>query len=225
MKKIDFSCLEFAEICGIHAGDGWLSSSINEIGFGTSNKEKQYFEYVKTLYSEFFKISIPRVLNRSKYNLLEFRIQSKKIQSCFLDAGFVRGPKLDSLRVPEFIFKDQECMKLFLKGLMDTDGSVYWRKSGKYYYLIICFNTSSEFFGKEILSLLKQLGYNPQFHIIKAKNSIQGNKRRPYVRVTIQKIDEVFKYINSIGFCNRTKNNQVEKRGREFRKRYEPARI
>ncbi len=42
---------KLAEICGIHAGDGWLSSYNNEVGYGTSIKEGSYFNYVFSIAS------------------------------------------------------------------------------------------------------------------------------------------------------------------------------
>jgi len=84
--------LVFSEICGIHAGDGWLSSLTNEVGFGTALKEEQYFNEVKNLYSRIFDMHYLRVLRRKA---LEFRFQSKEAQQILLSAGFPKGKKIE----------------------------------------------------------------------------------------------------------------------------------
>jgi hypothetical protein len=87
---------DFAEVCGIHAGDGWMSSYTNEIGYGTNLKEEQYFQDVLRLYKHIFGFVHCRILRRLA---VELRFQSKEGQALLQSVGFVRGKKLGALRV------------------------------------------------------------------------------------------------------------------------------
>ncbi|HSU72637.1 MAG TPA: hypothetical protein VLJ21_02200, partial [Candidatus Binatia bacterium] len=91
---------DFAEVCGIHAGDGWMSSYNNEVGYGTAVYEKDYFVFVLNLYSKIFPMQYIRLLWR---NALELRFQSRASQKMLMDVGFPRGPKLDGLFIPAFV--------------------------------------------------------------------------------------------------------------------------
>ncbi len=112
MNSEKTSKIEFAEICGIHAGDGWMSSTTNEVGYGTSPKEEPYFQEVLSLYEKHFDMKHLRILRRLA---VEFRFQSKIAQSLLIKEGFVRGKKLDHLKVPKFVFEDKERIKPFLR--------------------------------------------------------------------------------------------------------------
>ncbi|MBS3124738.1 LAGLIDADG family homing endonuclease [Candidatus Woesearchaeota archaeon] len=157
-----------ADVCGIHAGDGWMASTTNEVGYGTSPKEEQYFQEVLQLYSKLFKLTHLRILRRKA---VEFRFQSKEVQQQLIRLGFSRVKKLESLHTPKFIFYKKEFMIRFLRGLVDTDGCVYWRKSVNHHYLIIYWVTTSEKLADEIMLLLSNLGYSPR------KESSAGNRQ------------------------------------------------
>lgn len=217
--------IEFAEICGIHAGDGWMSSTTNEIGYGTSPKELQYFNDVLSLYKKKFNPLKVRLLNR---NAIEFRFQSKEVQELFQSVGFSRGKKLSTLKTPDFILNEPKYTSAFLRGLVDTDGHVYWRKSVNKYYLLICWATTAELLASEIYGMLRLLGYNPHITGVQPK-SPDGCIRRKMFRINLIRYADVSKYLQEIGFRNETRWLQVYRLSDELR-RYglainEPARI
>lgn len=199
---------EFAELCGIHAGDGWLASKPNEVGYGTSINEKQYFNYVFKLYSKIFDFHIFRIVKRGKpYNTIEVRIACKNTYNLLINTGFPQGPKLDKLRIPKFIFSNKNYFKGFLRGLIDTDGTVYWRKNRNNYYLILAWNCTNKKFAYEIKSLLEMLGYSP--HIYSFINKKSDYKRRTAWRVYLQRKIDVYNFITIIGFKNSVRIKQV----------------
>lgn len=187
-----------AEICGIHAGDGWLSSYNNEVGYGTSLQERQYFDYVFNLYRETFDLFCYRILERDKrYNTIELRIQSKNLQQQFRSWGFPRGPKNLKLIVPPFIRKHPELQRCFLRGLVDTDGSVHWRWNGNNFYLTITWNFTSEKFALKIRKMLELLGYRSTFY----GSSGKGNRKTVW-KIQLQNIADVRRFLKEIGFNN-----------------------
>lgn len=217
---------DFAEICGIHAGDGWLSSYTYEVGYGTSPKEEQYFQEVLGLYRKVFGIDKVRILRRLA---VEFRFQSKSTQEILMSAGFPRGRKLDKLHTPESILQDTEHIKRFLRGLVDTDGNVYWRLSVNRYNLIITWNTTSHQLADDIVRMLRNLGYNPQISAFKPKPT-DGHIRRVMHKIILMRHAEIKRFLEEIGFRNNTRWSQVVKMPKEL-ERYnlgkinEPARV
>jgi len=217
---------DFAEICGIHAGDGWLSSYTYEVGYGTSPKEEQYFQEVLRLYHKVFRIDKVRILRRLA---VEFRFQSKATQEILMSAGFPRGRKLDKLHTPDFIFQQEEYIKRFLRGLIDTDGNAYWRPNVNRYNLTITWSTTSQQLADEIVRMLRNLGYNPQISVLKPK-PVDGHIRRVMYKTILMRHAEVKKFLEEIGFRNNTRWFQVMKMPKELERYHlgkinEPARI
>lgn len=199
---------DFAEVCGIHAGDGWMSFYNNEIGYETSPKEEQYFNEVLALYKKIFKPEKVRILRRLA---IEFRFNSRVGKELLMCTGFPRGPKLDALRTPSFIFQRKELIARFLRGVVDTDGHVYWRKSVNNHYLIICWITTAPLFAKDIVNLLRRIGYHPQIGSVQG-TQCDGRKRRRLYRVILMRHAEVKRFLEEIGFTNKLRWAQVLKR-------------
>jgi len=213
---------DFAEICGIHAGDGWLDSRGKEVGYGTSIKERPYFDYVFKLYSKLFDFDVYRILERpGRYNTIELRIASKNIHSTLKSIGFPKGPKINKLRTPSFIFRNKIYIKRFLRGLIDTDGTVHWRRYDKRYYLIITWNCTSRLFAYEIKALLERLGYLP--NIYSCSNKRKDYRRKTIWRIYLQKKKDIYNFINSIGFRNNSKLDQISIK-KEYLEKYGPSR-
>jgi len=186
---------EFAEICGIHAGDGWLSSRDNEIGYATSVHEEQYFNYVYDLYSKMFKFK--KCLILKTHNIVKFRIFSKNIQKIFMSVGFPKGPKIDNLRCPDFIFSNKKFIEKFLRGVVDTDGSVHWRRCINNHYISISWTTSCKNFADQIKKMLILLGFNPTIYSFE-----RGDNRKTAWKVLLQSKRDVINFIKNIGFKN-----------------------
>jgi len=184
-----------------------MSSHTTEIGYGTSPKEEQYFQEVLQLYRKIFDHPITRILRRLA---VEFRFCSRTGQQLLKEVGFPRGKKLDYLRAPKFVFDNKEYMKRFLRGVIDTDGHVYWRKSFNNYYLIIYWVTTAPIFAEDLVEMLRRLGYHPQHGSVKG-TQCDGHKRRRLHRIIVMRHDEVKKFIEEIGFRNNTRWGQVLK--------------
>lgn len=202
---------KLAEICGIHAGDGWLSSRDNEIGYATSIHEKQYFDYVYRLYSKMFNFKKCMILKT--YNIVKFRITSKIIQKILMDIGFPRGPKIDKLRCPNFVFSNKRFIEKFLRGVVDTDGCVHWRRSVNNHYLSISWTTSCKKFAYQIKKMLILLGFNPNIYSFERRDN-----RKTAWRVQLQSKKDVINFIKNIGFKNNRRWDCILSRRESFKK-------
>lgn len=162
---------ELSEICGIHAGDGYLRGPEKRVELDISGniEEKEYYEkHIKRLFKKAFNIKIKCRYFESR-NTYGFVIRDKKIIEFMHSLGFPYGNKSTIVKVPKIIkySKDKKVISAFLRGLFDTDGCIhFWkRNTGKYskfkkthnYYPIIAFSTVSKELFEDIKYLFKTI--------------------------------------------------------------------
>ena len=104
----------------------------------------------------------------------------------------------------DFVFTDKKLMWKFLRGLVDTDGCVHWRRSYNSHYLSISWNTSSESFAHQIRKMLTILGFKPTFY--QFINTRANNKAW---KIQLQNMSDTSRFVKEIGFMN-------DKRWRDF---------
>ncbi len=165
---------ELAEICGIHAGDGYFrlrERNKGEVDISGHLEEKNYYDYhVIPLFNKIFNLNIKgREFSRGTYGFVTY---SKNVRDIFVELGFPSGKKSLIIKVPKLILKSKNKLfyARFLRGLFDTDGNLYFRdrrtdkkysdfKRTHNYYPIITFTTVSQQLGNQILLLLKEIGF------------------------------------------------------------------
>lgn len=131
---------------------------------------------------------------RKDCNATRFETNSKRIFKMFRGLGFPSGLK-NTLTIPKSILSNNDLSIACIRGIFDTDGSIYRRYSKKYKnhskvynYLVIQFRLNSERILKQIKKILE-------------KNSIKttkiGEYKRSFVlRITNQK--EINKFIEVV---------------------------
>ncbi len=131
----EYSC-DLAEFIGILSGDGYIGAYNGnyfiEIA-GHSESDLDYLsKYVLKLIVKLFNIK-PTIIVRKDQQSMYLRISSKGLYHYLLNLGFVSGRKT-KLKIPSWILNDENFMLSFIKGLMDTDGSLVSinRKQKKY---------------------------------------------------------------------------------------------
>jgi hypothetical protein len=162
---------ELAEVCGIHAGDGYLRNKNynRELDISGSFEEQDYYDKgVIPLFSRVFGIKVigRAFLSRRTYG---FVIRDKTVVESMHEIGFPYGSKSLSVRAPKFVMdaKNADIKTGFMRGLFDTDGSLsFERKIGSgycefkrthNYYPIIRFGTVSRGLADDIKKLLTDL--------------------------------------------------------------------
>ena len=128
---------DFAEVCGIHAGDGYLRNDgkRREIDVSGSFEEKEFYDQkVIPLFSKVFNLQLTGRYfpARGTYG---FVIRDRNAVEMLHNAGFPYGKKTTSVEIPGFILdsKNPEVNKRFLRGLFDTDGSFTVNRNGSVY--------------------------------------------------------------------------------------------
>lgn len=153
-----------AEFAGIMLGDGGITKRQATI---TLHKEDDidFAEYVKDIISELFKI-IPKLYLRNKKGVIDIVISRSELIKYLNGIGLPIGNKVvNQVDVPDWIKKSKNLRLSCLRGLFDTDGSIYIDKhklKGKIYLNCgMVFTNRSlpllSYFKKQ----LEMLGFNP----------------------------------------------------------------
>ena len=194
---------QLAELVGIIIGDGniYYNPSVRKYYFEiTGNKlEKDYFSYISDLVFQILK-KRPSISIRGRG--LRLRLYSKEfveylIYNLNMPYGAQKGKRV---KIPD-IFNNWNLIKYCIKGITDTDGSLFLSKKGNNLkYPCIEIVTTS----KPLAYQLKKLLQN------KIRIGFRKFSRFPFrdkYTVSINGKDRVNEWINEIGFSNPRKIN------------------
>lgn len=154
---------DLSEFLGIIAGDGsfFNKDRVHQIGITLNlTEDKEYANHVITLIKNLFNIQ-PYVLSRQKYNAYFISIHSKAIADLLVLQNFPNGNKKGKLVIPNWILNKNKFTCAFLRGLMDTDGSVFFAKRGTYKqnkYPVLEIKCSDKNFIEQITNAMKIMG-------------------------------------------------------------------
>jgi len=194
---------ELAEETGIHVGDG----SMNHYKIGSCytvachrEDDREYVDsivlpLIKRIYG---KTPKPRFWSKGTYG---FRICSKSIigfKNSIL--GLPLGKK-NNIRIPEVFYNDKKLLPSFLRGLFDTDGSVYiWPREDRRTkrYPRIYFSSISKILVRQVRDILKQYGFRISYCEVMPK---MLNNQKLY-RLSINGNEMAKKWVDKIGFNN-----------------------
>ena len=217
MKKFS---KELAEICGIHAGDGYLRlrKTKGELDISGNIEERDYYDFhVIPLVNRYFDLNIKgRYFSRGTYG---FVLYNKQVALFLNKLGFPFGKKSKVVGVPEFILKgnDKELYCGFLRGLFDTDGHLGFknrRTGGSYcefkknynYYPVVQITTISERLSKGVYFMLRELGLKCFIAGYQSKNPFESYR---YVIVLSGK-ERLLKWMDLIGMKNPVKFSRFQ---------------
>jgi hypothetical protein len=158
-----------AELIGIILGDGSLQLNYDsyryscEIAFNYID-EKEYICYVKNLIESILNIK-PSLQTKRKDNCAVIRMFQKEIVESLVDIGLVPGNKVKSqVGIPDWIKNSKEIGVIIgcIKGLFDTDGSIFLSRYKKKNYISLGFNftSGSKILVKDFKELSNHLGIN-----------------------------------------------------------------
>jgi len=201
---------DLAKLIGIQLGDGCISITdrYHECAIsGDINEEKEYYdEIIIPLYN---KLVFYPILNK-KLNAKEYKkngtygilVFNRQVVEFFLNKEIKSGSKLDA-EVPSFIIKNKRLWIPFLRGLFDTDGSIYFNKNyavkeskRKHNRPRIKLGMTSKKIIFQVNFMLKKLGFNTYL-----KPPYKGKRdKNPVYSIMIQRKEDIQKFINKIGF-------------------------
>ena len=179
-----------AYIIGVALGDGNLSNPNGRAVRLRISCDKKYplliKHFVNSLQSLLPKNKIG-IVGRGK-NCVDISVYSNHLPK-LMGWEWSDGPKdKQNVGVPNWIKKDKNLAKECLRGLFQTDGSIYKDRD----YLMVNFVNVSPKLSNDVFKMLKQLGYQPNLQKFK---QINGK-----IKHTIRLAKNVQKFIEETGY-------------------------
>lgn len=200
---------ELAEIVGIYIGDGYIyrKNRKYQIGFvGNPITDKEMFDNLKVLIlKEWNKETKIKFRERG----LRLVFNSKEIcESLIGGLGLAHGKgKCEKVFIPENILDDWNLAKYALRGIIDSDGSVFVsKKPGIEKYPTIEITTTSLILAEQLRNILLEQG----FRVANIRKSFSKLSKLPAYRVPLHGKRNIEMWLNKIGFSNKYKENRAK---------------
>jgi len=199
---------DFAEVCGMHAGDGHLHKNQRQFEISGHIEEKDYYDKsVIPLFNKFFEKPVKGRFFPTKktYGFYKAGSSFPLKLNCF---GFPFGSKKLIVGIPKQIrgSKNLEIKKRFLRGYFDTDGCVTFDrkfKNSKNSYPRIILTSISNFLIDDVCALLKEFDF--RFYVVRRKREKLWNDLHAIYLVGINQIEKWFKEIGSKNHCKHSR--------------------
>jgi hypothetical protein len=177
-----------AEFLGIMLGDGGIGPYQISISLNATT-DADYVDFVVDVIIRLFDLIPSQTTRKNACNIV---VSSIGLIEFLCQKGLVRGNKVThQVTLPAWIFQDLDFVKASLRGLMDTDGSIYRAShtiaGTKYEHACLCFRNYSKPLLDSFHYILKNLGYHPTM----------GHNR-----VYLYRQKEIKRYFDEIGTHN-----------------------
>lgn len=189
--KMPARSVELAKFIGIMLGDGSIRSKYQLTISFNYKTDREFAEYVTRLIKRLF--AVEHIISKRKDSLgADIVISSANVIDFLLKQGLRAGNKVkNQVDIPAWIKTDMEFQKACLRGLVDTDGSLYchrYKVNNKWYeYLKLDFTSCSKPLLRSVYATLSDLGI---------KSSLKG------VHIIVSAKREVNKYLTIVGSSN-----------------------
>ncbi|MFH1444868.1 MAG: LAGLIDADG family homing endonuclease [Nanoarchaeota archaeon] len=185
---------EMSELIGIILGDGNLYSNKKSGNYylcivGDRKEEDYLIGFVKPLIEGLFGTEV-KISRAKKSNTTYLKLQGRRVIEYFIgNHDLIPGNKIENrLRIPKWIQKNNDFLKACIRGLIDTDGSVFRLSKKDPNIIRISFKNFNNELMFDMKSSLIKLGYNPS--------------KVTHKSIYITKKENVNRYMNDIGFNN-----------------------
>lgn len=183
--------VDLAEFLGIMIGDGGITKYQASIALNMRDDEA-YAVYVRKLASQLFGIPATKV-DRRKANCTVINLSSIELVHYLNTLGLPTGDKIRAgLDIPSWIKTEQELVKACLRGIFDTDGSIFLEthniRERVYSYPRMSFVSASEPLRESICDALQRLGFDARIHMERSVN--------------LERFTDIEKYFRMIGSSN-----------------------
>lgn len=210
--NISFSGLnltpEICELIGAFIGDGMFNvykNKLYQIEFACDKRyDLNYYNEVIIPAAKNIQDNISANIYNSykRENALRIVFYSKKFFLFLRDfCGFTPGRKAHTIEIPSFLFNKETFRERVIRGIFDTDGGVFLdkRKMYKNTYPRIIFQTVSKPLFEQLKSTLSE-----KFTLYTRFNE----KRQVYI-IELYGINQVKRWMSTIGFSNQRHLNKV----------------
>jgi intein/homing endonuclease len=158
-------CRELAELVGVMLGDGCISRYKKQtesrfisnyyVSVTLHQKEDKIREKCVNLLQEVVG-KTPAIEEPENQNIVHLKLYGKKFVEIFESIGLEAGDKVENqVSVPNWIKQEKKFERACLRGLIDTDGSVYQR--GEDGYVVVKFKNRSQPLLKDFEKMCRDL--------------------------------------------------------------------
>jgi len=183
---------ELAELIGIILGDGSLYCNSEKGVYalkiaGDGKNEQKYMDFVKSLIEKTFHIDPKKEIRK---NEIFISVYSKEIILRLEELGLKRGnKKINNIGIPVWIKQDKNLLKSCIRGLIDTDGSIFKMSKRDSNLYRISFKNKARKLLDDVREGLLLLNFSPS-------KIIQGEQ------IFISRKENIKRYINEVKFHN-----------------------
>jgi len=179
---------DLAEVIGVMLGDGSIyinkKKGIYQIRIaGNVYKEQEYFLYLYSLFKKLFGIT-GRFVKRKERGAIYLCFDSMKLVRFFEEIGLFQI----KCGIPQWIWKDHKFLKACIRGLIDTDGSVFRLSQKDPHIVRISFKNKDKTLLEDLRYALLQLRFHPS-------QAIHWN-------ISLTRKGDTLRYWREIGFKN-----------------------
>lgn len=190
-----------AEFMGIMAGDGTVAPYHISITLN-SDDDKDYARHVSFLVKKLFGVT-PSIYKKRSSKAIDVSLSRKEASLFCQKKGLPLGDKVrGKIRVPDFVKNKKTFQRRYLKGLFDTDGSLflhrYKSKKKVYERPVVSITNVYKPFLIEIYDILKKDGF-----------SVRITKNQKELRIESKK--DILRFFSEIGSNNQRKLKKFEK--------------
>jgi len=182
---------ELAELIGIVMGDGGISTYQVTVTLHHID-DRQYSIFVAKLVKKLFHVT-PHIRHSEKKSVLEIVISRAELVKYLHSLGLPIGNKVaQQFDIPNWIKKNKKLSTACLRGLVDTDGSIFthrYKVNGKWYsYKKLSFTSLSRPLLQSVATIMQDIGLHPR---ISANQNVWLDSKR-----------DMEKYILTVGSHN-----------------------
>ncbi len=184
---------DLAELMGIIFGDGGINNPWQLVISLNSIKDIVYSNYIINLLTKLFNIQTAS-RKRPNQNTLVLVCSSISLVDFLISKGAVRGNKIaQKINIPFWITQKAEFKKAFIRGLVDTDGCLYYHshevKNKSLVNIGFCLTSLSDKLISSAADIMSEFGIKPH---IKDDNH----------RIYLYGEQNVIKYLHIFGSSN-----------------------
>ena len=200
---------ELAYLLGVFIGDGSINyrQDKNEYSLkcvGNPLNEKEFYDItINNYFTKVFSIK-PKIGFYDSKTTYGLRVYSKSLFEYLTSIGLPYGKKYNYLKIP-LIVKTKNLIKYFIRGLVDTDGCISFKKKYKInpYYPVINISSKSASFIKEISDELKKLNFKiVEIYDRKVIDERLINGYNLISSIELNGFNNLKKWLSLIGFSN-----------------------
>ena len=200
---------DLAELTGTIIGDGCLYGNHGKYLIMISGHPIDDKKYYNILSDRIFKIINYRAKMKVHQRALRLIIQNKGFYKFFVEDLNMKynGKKTYNVVIPDKILKNIKYTSACLRGIVDTDGSVFTsNKKGSLNYPALEITTVSKKLAVQIFDILKFRNFR-----IKIRSFQRNNSKVKIYTLSLYGWGMLRKWYNEIGFTNPTKKSKAER--------------